>query len=391
MHMQPIKNNVFYVGSKDYDRTLFDQLVPLPQGTTYNSYLVKGSEKTALIDTIYPKMTDELLEKLDAEGITNIDYIVCNHGEQDHSGSLPILVAKYPNAKVVTNAKCREFIESMLHINEDKFMIVNNCDELSLGNKTIQFIIAPWVHWPDTMFSYLKEDKMLFTCDFLGAHYTQYDLYADNSPELAEAAKRYYAEIMMPFRNFAKKYTELVKTMNVDMILPSHGPIYDKPQFILDLYEKWTSDKVENKVIIPYVSMYNSTTELVEELRKALTAKGIKVKTFDLIHYDEGEFTMELVDAATVVFGSSMVLAGPHPAAATAAILVNALRPKTKFYSIIGSYGWAGKLTETLESLLTTIKPEKLDYVIVKGKPKEEDLNRIEELAAQIAEKHQSL
>ena len=389
--MLPIKNNVYYLGSKDINRKLFDQLIPLPQGTTYNSYLVVGSEKTALVDTMYPKKIHELIDKLDAEGIKKVDYIIANHGEQDHSGALPTLVAKYPDAKIVTNAKCKDIVQNLLHLDEEKFHVVGDGDELSLGDKTVKFILAPWVHWPDTMFSYLKEDKMLFTCDFLGAHYTKNDLFADYTDELVEAAKRYYAEIIMPFRNFAKKYTQMVKGMDVEIIMPSHGPVYDKPEFILNLYDLWTSDKVENKVVIPYVSMYESTKMLVDELATHLRAKNIDVKLFDLVNCDEGELTMELVDAATVVFGASMVLAGPHPAAVTAAYLVNAIRPKVKYYAIVGSYGWGGKLTETLESMLTIIKPEKLDYIVVKGKPNEDDLKKAADLAALIAEKHKAL
>ena len=391
MKMLPIKNNVYYLGSKDINRKLFDQLIPLPQGTTYNSYLVVGSEKTALVDTMYPKKTHELIDKLDAEGIKKVDYIIANHGEQDHSGALPTLVAKYPDAKIVTNAKCKDIVQNLLHLDEEKFHVVGDGDELSLGDKTVKFILAPWVHWPDTMFSYLKEDKMLFTCDFLGAHYTKNDLFADYTDELVEAAKRYYAEIIMPFRNFAKKYTQMVKGMDVEIIMPSHGPVYDKPEFILNLYDLWTSDKVENKVVIPYVSMYESTKMLVDELATHLRAKNIDVKLFDLVNCDEGELTMELVDAATVVFGASMVLAGPHPAAVTAAYLVNAIRPKVKYYAIVGSYGWGGKLTETLESMLTIIKPEKLDYIVVKGRPTEDDLKKAADLAALIAEKHKTL
>ena len=391
MKMLPIKNNVYYLGSKDINRKLFDQLIPLPQGTTYNSYLVVGSEKTALVDTMYPKKIHELIDKLDAEGIKKVDYIIANHGEQDHSGALPTLVAKYPDAKIVTNAKCKDIVQNLLHLDEEKFHVVGDGDELSLGDKTVKFILAPWVHWPDTMFSYLKEDKMLFTCDFLGAHYTKNDLFADYTDELVEAAKRYYAEIIMPFRNFAKKYTQMVKGMDVEIIMPSHGPVYDKPEFILNLYDLWTSDKVENKVVIPYVSMYESTKMLVDELATHLRAKNIDVKLFDLVNCDEGELTMELVDAATVVFGASMVLAGPHPAAVTAAYLVNAIRPKVKYYAIVRSYGWGGKLTETLESMLTIIKPEKLDYIVVKGKPTEDDLKKAADLAALIAEKHKAL
>lgn len=391
LKIKPIKNNVYYIGSKDANRRLFDQLVPLPQGTTYNSYLVKGSEKIAIVDTDYPKKLDEYKARLEENNITRVDYIISNHGEQDHSGGIPMLLEMFPDAKVVTNAKCKDNIVNMLHVDESKFIVVNDGDELSLGDKTFQFIFAPFVHWPDTMFSYLKEDKMLFSCDFLGAHYTKNELFADYTECLVEAVKRYYAEIIMPFRSFAKKYTDKVKAMDVEIILPSHGPIYDKPKWILDLYENWTSDKVENKVVIPYVSMYDSTTMLVERLKEKLTEAGIEVKMFDLVHCDEGALSMELVDCATVVLGSSMVLAGPHPATVTAAFLINALRPKLKFYSIVGSFGWGGNLTGPIENMFSIIKPEKLDYVVVKGQPRDEDFAAIDGLVNQIIEKHKTI
>lgn len=391
MKITSIKENIYYCGLKDKERKLFDQLVPLPEGTTYNSYLVVGSEKTALIDTMYPKKIHEFISNLDENNIKNIDYIIANHGEQDHSGTLPTLVEKYPNAKIVTNAKCSEIIKDMLDISDDKFIIVADKEELSLGDKTLQFIIAPWVHWPDTMFTYLKEDKMLFTCDFLGAHYTSFDLYSDNTEELAVAAKRYYAEIMMPFRTFAAKYLKQIKEMDIEMILPSHGPVYKDPSFIINLYENWTSDKVDNLVVIPYVSMYESTKIMSEYLTKKLEEKGIKVVLFDTVSQDHGELAMDVVNAATVVLAASMVLAGPHPTMVTTAYLLSALRPKFKNLSIIGSYGWGGNLTGKLEDMFSLLKPEKLDYVIVKGCPKQEAFEKLDVLADTIYEKHKAL
>lgn len=388
MKLNLIKDNIYYCGVKDKDRKLFDQLVPLPQGTTYNSYLVVGSKKTVLIDTTYPPKIGELVNNLIATEIKKIDYIVANHGEQDHSGALPILVDKYPDAKIITNEKCKNIIIDMLHIEEEKFITIKDGEEISIGDKTLKFIFTPWVHWPDTMFTYIKEDKMLFTCDFLGAHYTSYDLYADNSAPLEAAAKRYYAEIMMPFRLFASKYIKLIKSMEVDMILPSHGPIYQDPSFIIDLYENWTSDNVENLVIIPYVSMYDSTKMLAEYLAESLTSKGIKVELMDVVDGDHGDMAMKLVNAATVVLGSSMVLAGPHPEMVSTTYLISALKPKMKYLGIIGSYGWGGNLTGKLEDMFAMLNPEKLQYVIVKGAPKEEDYKRIDALADEICSKH---
>ena len=195
-----IRPNVYSVGAVDWDRRLFDELIPLPDGTSYNAYLIKGSEKTALLDTVDPKKTHVLLENLASTGVERIDYVVAHHAEQDHSGSLPDVLLLYPNAKVVTNAKCKAMLMDLLRIDEDKFIVVEDGQKLSLGDKTLQFVFIPWVHWPETMGTYLAEDKILFPCDFFGSHLATSSLFVENEPMVYEAAKRYYAEIMMPFR-----------------------------------------------------------------------------------------------------------------------------------------------------------------------------------------------
>lgn len=391
MKFKEIKNNIFYCGLNHKERRMFDELVPLPMGTTYNSYLIKGSEKTVIVDTMYPPKSDEYIKNLEANGIVKVDYIVANHAEQDHSGTLPKLVLKYPEAKILTNPKCKEIIQEMLNVEDEKFQLVSDGEEISLGDKTLRFIFAPWVHWPDTMFTYIPEDRLIFTCDFLGSHSPFEDLFAKESPELLKSAKRYYAEIMMPFRNFCKKYVQLLRGMDIEMILTSHGPIYNKPEFILKAYEKWTADECANEVVIPYVSMYESTKGMVDYMKEKLTEKGIKVTTFNVVDEDLGELAMELVEACTVVFGCSMVLAGPHPAAVTAAYLAGILRPKTKFISFVGSYGWGGVLTDKLEQLMPAVKAEKLEPVIIKGKPKVDAFEKLDVLIDSIYEKHKSL
>ena len=389
MHFQEIKNNIFYCGLNDCGRKIFDELIPLENGTSYNSYLIKGTEKTAIIDTMYPPFTDEYIKNLEENGIERIDYIIENHGEQDHSGSIPKLLEKFPEAVVVTNAKVSENIQSMLHVSPDRIKVVGNNEELSLGDKTLQFILAPGVHWPDTMFTYIKEDNILSTCDFLGAHYTFEDVFAVPSVELEHSAKRYYAEIMMPFRMMCKKYTQMVKDMNVDMILPSHGPVYKNPEFILDLYTDWTSDTPKNLVVLPYVSMYESTKSMIDYLAEKLEENGIKTYKHDIVDGDLGDLAMSLVDGATIVLGTSMVLAGPHPASVNIAYVASVLRPKAKFGALIGSYGWGGKLFDLIAQLLA---PLKLDIVAeplqVKGKPKAEDYKKLDEIAQAIIEKH---
>ncbi len=391
MKFQEIKNNIFYCGLNDCDRRIFDELIPLEHGTSYNSYLVKGSEKTAIIDTMYPPKTNEYLKRLSENQIGKLDYIIANHGEQDHSGSIPALLEKYPNAIVVTNSKCAENIKNMLHVPAEKIREIKDGEEISLGDKTLKFIFAPGVHWPDTMFTYIKEDNVICTCDFLGAHYTFSDVFAVESKELEKSAKRYYAEIMMPFRMMCQKYTKMIKDMNVDMILPSHGPVYKNPSFILDLYEDWTSDKPKNLVVLPYVSMYNSTKEMIDRLAEDLNKEGVETFKFDIVDDDLGDLAMALVDAATIVMGTSMVLAGPHPMAVNVAYLASVLRPKAKFASLIGSYGWGGKLFDIIVNLLAPLKLDLIEPIQIKGKPTEDDFKKVDLMAKTILEKHRSI
>ena len=391
MKFQEIKNNIFYCGLNDCDRRIFDELIPLEHGTSYNSYLVKGSKKTAIIDTMYPPKTKEYMKRLFDNQVGKVDYIIANHGEQDHSGSIPALLEKYPNAIVLTNPKVAENIKNMLFVPAERIREIADGEEVSLGDKTLKFIFAPGVHWPDTMFTYIKEDNVICTCDFLGAHYTFSDVFAQESKELEHSAKRYYAEIMMPFRMMCQRYTKMIKEMNVDMILPSHGPVYTNPSFILDLYTDWTCETPKNLVAIPYVSMYESTKEMVDYLCEKLEAKGVKTFKFDIVDGDLGDLAMSLVDAATIVMGTSMVLAGPHPMAVNVAYLAAVLRPKAKFASIIGSYGWGGKLFDVILNMLSPLKLDLIDPIQVKGKPTAETFLELDKMADAIVEKHKSI
>ncbi len=388
MKFKEIEENIFYCGLNDADRVIFDELIPLEHGTTYNSYLIKGSEKTAIIDTMYPPFSEEYLKNLEDNGVKNVDYIIANHGEQDHSGTIPKLLEKYPNAKVVTNAVCKNNIKEMLLVDEDKFITVKDGDSLTLGDKTLKFISAPGVHWPDTMFTHLVENNLLFTCDFLGAHLPFEELYSKNDDELVSSAKRYYAEIMMPFRPMCKKYVSMLYDIDPKMILPSHGPLHNKPSFILDLYKDWTADEPKNLVLMPYVSMYKSVEEMAFYLKEKLENKGIKVACFDVIEDDLGDIAMNMVDAATVVLGGSMVLASPHPAIANVAYIANLLKPKAKFASFIGSYGWGGNLFGKLGEMLSGLKVQVIEPVLVKGKPKEADYKLLDDMAEAVYKSH---
>ena len=383
-----IRPGIDAVGAIDWDRRLFDALIPLPDGTSYNSYLVRGSDKTALVDTVDPAMDMVLTGNLDDLKVEQIDYVICNHAEQDHAGSIPIILELYPEAKVVCTPKCRGMLIDLLHLDEGSFMTVNDGDTLSLGNRTFEFIHAPWVHWPETMVSYLREDRVLFSCDFFGSHLAQSALYVQDEGQVYESAKRYFGEIMMPFKANIKKNMQRLEGYPIDVIAPSHGPVYDRPEFILGAYKSWVYDDPRNVVLLPYVSMHGSTKDMVDHLVGALVERGVNVRQFDLTVADPGKIAIALVDSATLVLGTCTVLGGAHPLAANAVFLANALRPDLKFASIIGSFGWGGRTIEQVTGMLTNIKPEVLPPVYIKGSPSEADYTALDALAETIAKKH---
>ena len=295
---------------------------------------------------------------------------------------------RYPGVKVVATPRGKELLVDLLLIDGDRVITVNDKETISLGDRTMEFIHAPWVHWPETMLTYLREEKILFSCDLFGSHLATSDLYADDEGQVYEAAKRYYAEIMMPFHTNIQRHLERIKGYAIDIVGPSHGPLYARPEFILTAYRSWVFDPPRNIVVLPYVSMHGTTRRMVDYLVGALVGRGGTVKQFDLTSVDSGRLAVALVDAATLVVASPQVLAGLHPAAAYAAFFTNMVRPKLRFVSLIGSYGWGGKMDEQLKGMLSSLKAEQLEPVVRKGFPRETDFRALDKLAEVIAQKH---
>jgi len=385
VNARPIMPGITLMGAVDWDRRLFDSLIPLPEGTSYNAYLVRGSEKTVLVDTVDPAKVDVLMAQLDT--VQRLDYLVAQHAEQDHSGSIPAVLARYPGAVLVTNPKAKELLQEHLDIPDDRFKTVADGETLSLGDKTLRFIYLPWVHWPETMGTYIEEDHLLFSCDFFGSHRAQSGVFAERHIVM-HGAKRYYAEIMMPFRGFIVKNLDKLTGLQIDMICPSHGPVYKDPTFIMDAYREWAGGPPQNKVVIPFISMHGSTLKMVDRLTAALVDRGVNVERFDLTTADLGEIAMSLVDAATIVIGTPAVLTGPHPGTVEIAYLAGALRPKAQFVSIVGSFGWGQRIVEVLGGLIAPLKAELLTPVFAKGEPRAADMRAIDVLAETIAARH---
>ena len=389
MKPRNIVPDVDYVGAPDFDRRLFDALIPLPDGTSYNAYLVSGRDKVALIDTVEPAKL-HILETYLAD-VPKIDYVISDHTEQDHSGGIPWVFGRYPGIEVLSSEPAKPMLGDHLGIDAARIRTVDDGERLELGGKTLRFIYTPWVHWPETMSTYLEEDKILFSCDWFGSHIAQTGLFVESVDSILAEAKRYYAEIMMPFRKTIQKNLDKIKDLEMAVIAPSHGPLYRDPQSVIRAYRDWTDDKPHNTVVIPWVTMHGSTALMVERLTAALVERGVTVYPFNMASADIGQLAMALVDAATLVVAAPTVHVGPHPMVYNAVVLANALRPKVRFASIIGSYGWASKMADMVKAAMPGLKVELLPSVIVKGLPKPADFEAIDALAGTIALKHQEL
>lgn len=382
--MQKIKENIYYVGAKDAERELFDALIPLPRGTSYNAYLILGKEKKALIDTVDPTKFTVLAEEL--EKVEKLDYIVANHAEQDHSGSIPMVLKKFPETKVLCSKVAKAMLQDLLQIEDSAIQTVEDGEILDLGGKSLKFIYTPWVHWPETMSTYIVEDKILFACDFFGSHEGNFELFVEDEKETYLSAKRYYAEIMMPFRMMVKSNMEKVKKEEISIIAPSHGPVYQKPKMILEAYNNWVSEETENEAVIVFVSMHGSTRAMVNYLSEEIRRQNREVKVFDLEKDEIGEILMALVEAKTVILGTPTVLAGAHPKVLDFAYLMKALKPKTKNFVLIGSYGWGGQTAQQVKSLVDNGKMKIWEPILIKGFPKEADLAQLKTLAQELGE-----
>jgi flavorubredoxin len=382
-----ISKDVYWVGIRDYNRRLFDALIPLPRGTTYNSYLVIGSAKKAIIDTVNPGFEKEWQEKIGkVVNPADVDYVIMNHAEPDHAGSIPHIMSINSKVTLVTSSQGAKMARVFYKVPENRIKAVINGDSLDLGGKTLRFIEAPMLHWPETMFTYLPENKTLFPCDFFGSHVAQ-GLFDDEIEDLLVFAQKYFGEIMMPFRFNAQKGMEKIKDLEISMIAPSHGPIYRNPERILSVYRKWVNGETRQKAIIVYATMWNSTDKMVKAIEDTLASEGIEVAKHNLTVGDIGELARDLVDSRAIVLGAPTVLGGAHPLAMYATYLAKVLRPPTKFAVVLTSYGWSGGAAKHIQETLGPTKMEIVGTLEINGPPTETDINKIVEYGKILAKK----
>ncbi len=382
-----IMEGVYAVGVKDWNRRLFDALIPLPKGTSYNSYLIMGNDKKALIDTVNPGFEKEWEQKISQKtSLSEIDYLIMNHAEPDHAGSIPYFLRQNKKAKLVVSRQGAKMAQTFFDVPTERILAVKDRETLDLGGKTLEFIEAPMLHWPETMFTYLQEGKILFPCDFFGLH-NPIGVYSDEVEDVLVDAQRYFGEIMMPFRLNAQTGLEKLLDFDVKIIAPSHGPIHRFPDLICSAYKKWANGETKQKVLIVYATMWMSTEKMLQPLIQTLSANNIEVVVYNLAVSDIGNIAKDMVDSRAIVLAAPTVLGGMHPLAVYAAYLVRALRPPTKFGVVLSSYGWGGGALRQAQELLAPEKFEVVGALEINGPPKEKDIEKILEIGNHLSAK----
>lgn len=367
MNYLEVKKDIYWVGSLDPELRVFDIIMYTPYGTTYNSYVVKGSEKIAVFETVKEKCFDDYLSKLNSLGIDpkSIDYIVVDHTEPDHAGSVEKLLELSPKAKVIGSMQAIEFLKDI--VNKDfEYIVVGDNDTISLGNKTLQFISAPFLHWPDSMYTYVVEDKVLMTCDSFGSHYSCEEVFNDllpNKDHYYDALRYYYDCIFGPYKQFVLKAIDKIKDLDIDIICPGHGPVLrDNPWEIVKTYKEWSTPVKPNingdkKVTICYVSAYGYTKELANHIAEGIKKDhNVEVKMYDVIEHETAEILKDIEESDGILFGSPTIVNELLPPIRILLANLNPIIHGGKFAAAFGSYGWSGEAVPRIEHRLEELK-----------------------------------
>jgi flavorubredoxin len=397
--LSPVKvlENIFWVGVVDWNLRHFHGFSYSAQrGTTYNAYLIVD-KKIALVDTVEHSFADEMIEKIkEIIDPSKIDYIITNHVESDHSGSIKEILKLAPNATIVGTANCKAGLEKH-YFGNWKFQTVKTGDTLNLGDRTLTFLEATMLHWPDTMFTYIEKDGLLLSNDGFGQHLAsskRFDDEVDQNVLMWEAGK-YYANILWLYSSVVLRKIEEVQKLGlkINMIAPSHGLIWRKdPMKIITSYIKWAKGEAEKKVIIVYDTMWKSTEKMAKAMLEGISNEGLKVKLFRLPVSDEGDIIGELLETKGILVGSATINNGILPTVAPFLREMEGLRPKNKLAAAFGSYGWGGGATATIEKSLKSASMELVaPAMTVKWVPDNEELKKCYEYGQEFAKKVKAL
>jgi flavorubredoxin len=389
--MEPIeiKQDIHWIGALDPDLRLFDILFPTEAGTTYNAYLVRG-EKVAVVDTAKGRCYDQFLSHLRAlVSPEDVDYVVCNHMEPDHSGALAAFLEEAKNAQVVVSRTGEHYVSNILNADVHPLKMGDG-DVLDLGGKTLRFVFAPFLHWPDTMFTYAVEDKVLFPCDVFGSHYCDERMFNDLVGGFAQEFEFYYQGIMRPFKDKMLEAIDKIRGLEIDVIAPSHGPILrDDPWKYVDQYQEWSTPAASTakKVLVFYASAHGNTKRMAEEVAKGAAIDGVEVEVFDLTETAPGEVLDRIEAAQALLIGSPTINGDSVKPVWDLLSSLATIRLRGKAGGVFGSYGWSGEAVGMVEDRLKSLKfkvPEPgLRFTLV---PTAEELAACRDFGARIAE-----
>jgi len=376
-----ICDDVSWIGILDYDIVTFDIVMETEYGTSYNSYFI-NAEKKAIIETAKEKFADTYISKIkQLADPSEIEYIIFNHTEPDHSGSLKHILELAPEATVVGSGNAIRYLGEMVEI-PFKSWVVKDGDKLDLGNKTLRFISAPNLHWPDTMYTYLEEDKLLFTCDSFGAHYCDDRLFDDLTGDFSDAFKYYFDVILKPYSRFMLKAIEKIRPLEINAVCPGHGAVLRRDwKKYIDLSEQYAREYIDltrgdrkKRVLITYVSAYGYTREMAEAIATGIESAGnIGIKTLDIEHTGLGEIESELVRSDAILVGSPTINQNTLLQVYKLFAIINPLRDKGKLAAAFGSFGWSGEAAGIIAANLRALKLKVMDTnAAFKFRPEEE-------------------
>lgn len=396
MDYRKIKNNLYWVGALDYNLRVFDIIMTTPYGTTYNSYVLKGSEKTAIFETVKAEFFEEYKQRLESldVNLSEISYIVVSHTEPDHAGSVDKILELAPNAKVVASKLAIKYLKSI--VNRDfEYIEVTDGQTLSLGDKTLKFLSVPMLHWPDTIYTYVEEDKALITCDSFGSHYCFDGIFNDlieNKEDYMDALKYYFDCIMGPFKPFMLKAIAKIEKLDIDLICPGHGPILrENHEEIIEIYKGWCTPAPANtkkEVVLAYVTAYGYTEMIAKEIVKGLESVGdFNIKLYNIIEHETSEMLAEIGACDALLVGSPTILADVLEPVRILLAHLNPVVHGGKLAAAFGSYGWSGEAVPRLESRLKELKMKMPSKSLnINFKPSESELAECFNLGKEIGE-----
>lgn len=390
MKKTELAKGIYWVGAVDWNaRNFHGYTYSTHRGTTYNAYLIVD-DKTAIVDTVYGPFAKEMLERIsEIIDIKKIDYVVSNHVETDHSGALPALMEFIPDVPLVCTQKGKEGL--FKHYFKDwNFKVVKTSDEINLGERTLKFIETPMLHWPDSMFTYIESDELLLSNDAFGQHIASSFRFADELEEAAlmEEAVKYYANILMPFGALIlRKIDEIVKSgIKIKTIAPSHGVIWrGNPERIINAYLDWAEGKTNDKVVVVYDTMWESTKKMAEGMAEGIMNQGLEAKLYRLSTSDRSDVITELLEAKGILVGSSTINRDILPTVAPFLEDLKGLKPKRKIAGAFGSYGWSGGAVEKIKESLKEAGIEVIDDLAFKYVPDSEEIKKCFEFGERFA------